>query len=76
MWWTDKFRSDDGMVGAAAVCKHTDSWRKFHSNPGTAQKEVYDPELWATGLALWESVMNTDTLLTHGVITAAVFCTL
>ena len=22
MWWTDGSRSDDGRVGAAAVCKH------------------------------------------------------
>jgi hypothetical protein len=24
MWWTDGSRSDDGKVGAAAVCKHGD----------------------------------------------------
>jgi len=54
MWWTDGSRSDDGRVGAAAVCKHRDGWRAFRSHLGTGQMEVYDAELWAIGLALRE----------------------
>jgi hypothetical protein len=34
MWWTDGSQSDDGRVGAAAVCKHRDGWRAFHSHLG------------------------------------------
>jgi len=26
-WWTDRYRSNDGRVGAAAVCKHGNQWR-------------------------------------------------
>jgi len=29
MWWTDGSRSDDGRVGAAAVCKRRDGCRSF-----------------------------------------------
>jgi hypothetical protein len=47
MWWTDGSRSDDGRVGAAAVCKHGDRWKAFHSHLGTGRMEVYDAELWA-----------------------------
>jgi len=73
MWWTDRSQSDDGRVGAAAVCKHRDSWRAFRSHLGTGRMEVYDAELWAIGLALRESVKKTDTLQTHGVTKVAVF---
>jgi hypothetical protein len=54
MWWTDGSRSDDGRVVAAAVCKHRDGWRAFRRHLGTGRMEVYDAELWAIGLALWE----------------------
>jgi len=50
MWWTDGSRSDDGRVGAAAVCKHGNEWRTRRSYPGTGRMEVFDAELWAIGL--------------------------
>ena len=31
MWWTDRSHSDDGRVGAAAVCKHGNQWRTRHN---------------------------------------------
>jgi ribonuclease HI len=73
MWWTDGSRSDDGRVGAAAVCKHRDGWRAFGSHLGTGRMVVYDAELWAIGRALRESVKKRDTLQTHGVTKVAVF---
>jgi len=65
MWWTDGSQSDDGRVGAAAVCKHGDSWKAFHSHRGTGLMEVYNAELWAIRLALRESVKKRETLQTH-----------
>jgi hypothetical protein len=65
MWWTDGSRSDDGRVGAMAVCKHSHGWRAFSSHLGTGRMEVYNAELWAIGLALRESVKKTDTLQTE-----------
>ena len=47
MWWTDGSRSDDGRVGAAAVCKHQDQWRYRRSFLGTRRIDVIDTELWA-----------------------------
>jgi len=73
MWWTDGLRSDDGRVGAAAVCKHRHGWRAFRSHLGTRQMEVNNTELWAIGFALRESVKTWDTLQTHGVTKVAVF---
>jgi len=45
MWWTDGSRSDDGRVGAAAVCKHGNEWRSRRSFLGTGHMEVFDAEL-------------------------------
>jgi len=73
MWWTDGSRSDDGRVGAAAVCKHRDKWRSRHSYLGTGQMEVFDDELWAIGLAVEVMIEKTKTLQRHGVKTVAVF---
>jgi len=73
MWWTDGSRSDDGRVGAAAVCKHRDQWRSRRSYLGTGRMEVFDAELWAIGLALEETIENRETLQRHGVKTVAVF---
>ena len=72
MRWTDGARSDDGRVGAAAVCKHGDRWKAFRSHLGTRRMEVYDAELWAIGLALRESVRRRDTLPSQGVMKVAV----
>jgi ribonuclease HI len=73
MWWMDGSRSDDGKVGAAAVCKHGDGWKAFSSHLGTGRVQAYDAELWAVGLALRESVRKRDTPQTYGVTKVAVF---
>jgi len=64
MRWTDGSQSDDGRVGAAAVCKHKDRWEAFRSHLGTGQMEVYYAELRAIRLALWDSERTRDTLQT------------
>jgi hypothetical protein len=51
MWWTDGSRTDDGRVGSAALCVTTEGWTVFHSSLGTGQMAVFDPELWAIGIA-------------------------
>ena len=56
MWWTDGSRSDDGLVGAAAVCKPGNQGRTRDTYLGTGCMEVFDSELWAIGPALWETV--------------------
>jgi hypothetical protein len=52
MRWTDGLNSDDGQVGAQAVCKHSDEWRYHRSYVGTGGMDVFDAELWAIGLVL------------------------
>jgi len=56
VWWTDGTRSDNGQVGAAAVCKHGSEWRTRRSYLGSGRMEVIDAELWAIGIALGETV--------------------
>ena len=73
MWWTEGSHSDDGRVGAAAVCKHGTEWRTHRSYLGTGRMEVFDAELWAIGLALGETVKRRKRLQQHGVKTVAVF---
>jgi len=46
MWWTDGSHSEDGRVGAAAVCKHGNQWRSRRSFLDTGRMEVFDAELW------------------------------
>jgi len=52
MWWTNGSRSDDGRVGAAAVCKDGNQWRSHHRILGTGRMEVFEAELCAIVLAL------------------------
>jgi len=73
MWWTDGSRSDDGRVGAAAVCKHGNQWRFHCSFLGTGRMDVFDAELWVIGLALDEMVGKRETLLRDGVKTGVIF---
>jgi ribonuclease HI len=73
MWWADVSRSDDGQVGAAAVCKHRDEWRSRRSYLGTGRREVFNAELWAIVLALEETIEKREPLQRHGVKTVAVF---
>lgn len=73
MWWTDGSRSDDGRVGATAVCEPGDHWNIFRSHLATRQMEVYDAELSTIGLNIQESVKQWETLQTHGVTKVAVF---
>jgi len=73
MWWTDGSRSDDGRVGAAAVCKHGTQWKSRHSFLGTGHMEVFDAKMWAIGLALDVAIEKSETLQRDGVKTVAVF---
>jgi len=73
MWWTDGSRSDDGRVGAAAVCKHRNEWRSCRSFQGTGRMEVLDAKLWAIGLELDVAIEKRDTLQEHGGKMVAVF---
>jgi hypothetical protein len=58
VWSTDRRRSDDGRVGAAAVCKHSNEWRTRCSYLSTWRMEVFEIELWVIGLALGEPVQR------------------
>jgi len=73
MWWTDGSRSDDGRVGAAAVCKHRDEWRSRRSYLGTGRMEGFEAELWAIGLAHDVAIGKRETLQKRGGETVAVF---
>jgi hypothetical protein len=73
MWLTDGSRSDDGRLGAVAVCKHGNEWRSRRSFGGTGRFEVFDAELWPIRLALDVGIEKRETLQKHGVKTVAVF---
>jgi len=72
MWWTDGSRSDDGRVGAAAVCKHGNQWRSHCSFLGTRHMKVFHAELWAIGLALDMMIEKGAAFQRHGVKRVAV----
>jgi hypothetical protein len=73
MGWTDGSRSDDGRMGAAAVCKHGNQWRSRLSFLGTRRMEVFNAKLWVIALALGETIEKRETLQRHGVKTEAIF---
>ena len=73
MWWTDGSRSDDGRVGATALCKHGNQWRSRRSILGTGLMNVFDAEMLAIGLALDVAIEKRETLQKHGVKRVAVF---
>jgi len=73
MWWTDGSRSDNGRVGAAAVCKHGNQWRSRRSFLRTGCIEVFNAELWTIGLTLDVKIETRETLQRHGVKTVAIF---
>jgi len=73
MWWTDGSRSVDGLVRAAAVCKHGNEWRPPRSFLGTGHMKVFHDELWAIGLGLDVAIQKSETLQQHGVKSVAVF---
>jgi hypothetical protein len=73
MWWTDGSRSDDGRVGAAAVCKHRNEWRSRRSFLGTGHMEVFEVQQCAIGLTHDVAIEKRETLQKHGVKTVAVF---
>jgi ribonuclease HI len=52
--WTDGSRTQDGRVGAAAVHLVEGEWRTCRRHLGT-NKEVFDAEMYALGLALQEA---------------------
>jgi len=73
MWWTDGSRSDDGRLGAAAVCKHGNQWSTSRSILGTARMEIFEAELWVISLALDVTIEKRETLQIHGVKMVPVF---
>jgi len=73
MWWTDGSRSDDGGVGAAAVCKHGNQWRSRRRYLGTGGMEVFDAKMWAIRLALDVAIEERATLQKHVVKMVPVF---
>ena len=72
-WWADGSRTDDGRVGATAVCLTREGWTVFRGYLGTGWMEVSNSELWAIGVALRQSVARAEALPAHGVTTVAVF---
>jgi len=73
MWWTDGWRSDDGRVGATAVCKRGNEWMSRRSFLGTGHMDVIDANLWAIGLVLDMAIDKREKLQEHGVKKVAVF---
>ena len=72
-WWTDGSCTDDGKVGAAAVCLNGDRGTVFRSYLGTRRMEVFDAELWAIAVALRMSVTRAEALQAHRVTTVGIF---
>jgi len=72
-WWSDGSCSDNGRVGAAAVCKHGNEWRTRRSDLGTGRIEVFDVELWEIALELSETVKRIERLPKLRVKTVAFF---
>jgi hypothetical protein len=72
MWWADRTRSDDGPVGAAALCKHRNGRRSHHSALVTGRRKVIDTGLWAIGLALVVAIGKIETLHKYGMKTVAI----
>jgi len=72
MWWTDGFRTHDGKVAAAVVCKHRDGWKSLCSHLGTGRMEVYNAELWAIELSLRELVKKINGLRVDRVTNVAI----
>jgi hypothetical protein len=62
MWWTDGSRSDNGRVGAAAVCKHGNERRSRHSFLVSGRMEGFYCAMWAIGLALNVAIEKMETL--------------
>jgi len=73
MWWTDGLSSDDGQVGAGAVCKHGNQWRSRRSCLCTGRMDVFEAEIWVIRLALDMVTERRETLQKHGVKMVAVF---
>ena len=69
MCWTDGSRSEDGRVGAAAVCKNGTQWRSRHSSLSTGPMEVFNAELEAIGLTLDMVIDKRVTMQKYGVKT-------
>jgi hypothetical protein len=73
MWWADGSSSDDGQVGAAAVCKDGNQGRFRRSYLFPGRREVFDTETWAITLTLDVVIKKRETLLKHGMKTVVVF---
>ena len=67
MEWADRSRSDDGRVGAAAVCTHGIQWKTHGGQLGTGRREIVDAEPWVIGFALGEMVKGRERLQEYSV---------
>jgi hypothetical protein len=72
MLWADGSHSDDGRVGAAAVCKYPNQWRSRRSFLGAGRVELFGAELWAIGVTFDAAIKNQATLQKDGVKMVAV----
>jgi len=72
-------RSDDGRVGAAAVCSNNDggssgeSWKALRSYLRKGRMEVFDAELWAIWIALKKTAKRGERLHAQGVQKTVIF---
>jgi len=73
IWWTDGSRSDNGRVGAAALCKYWNTRRSCHSILGTRHMEVFDAKLWVIELVPDFAIEKRETLQMYWVAMVAVF---
>jgi len=74
-WWTDGSRSDDGRVGAAAVCNHSErgGWRALRSYLQKGRMEVFDAEMWVIWITLKEIAKRAERLRAQGVQKTIIF---
>ena len=68
----DRSRTDNGSVGAAAVCSSRQGWTLFRSYLCTGRMEVFDDQLLSIGVALRTSASKAEALRAHGVPTVVV----
>ena len=72
IWWPDWSRSDEGQVGAAVECNHSNEWRTRCGYVCSGHMEVFNAVLWAIGLTLGKMVKRRERLQEHGVKMVAV----
>jgi hypothetical protein len=69
----DESRPDDESVGPAVVCPYGNDLAEFRCYLSMGQRQEFEAELWAIGVALQKSGVKAEALQAHGVSTLA-FC--